>query len=50
MRKYYQLVENKDSTDIYIYGEYKGDVDLDEDDLRMFKEWSDYNGRKEVSK
>ncbi len=27
---------------VYINGEYKGNVDLDEDDLRIFKEWSDY--------
>ena len=28
---------------VYINGEYKGNVDLDEDDLRFFKEWSDYD-------
>lgn len=25
---------------VYINGEYKGNVDLDESDLRLFEEWS----------
>ena len=29
--------------EIYLNGELKGNIDLDEDDLSLFKEWSDYN-------